>query len=77
MSKRIESIHAAKRYIGARVSATISETGQHVDGIFIGFWNPEFVDRNSQTTPARYAVPFPFNILTRKGVRIAVDSFCV
>lgn len=67
-----------KRYIGRQVEARIHErSNETVYGIFIGFWNPNFADKNSQIEPCDVPIFFPFNILVAEKMRIAVDSFRV
>ena len=66
-----------KERIGRRVVSQLIETGAEIRGIFIGFWNPYFAGKNSQTTMPEMPVTFPFNVLTEEGVRIAVDRFIV
>lgn len=64
-----------KKQIGKMVVSRLIETGAEICGVFIGFWNPEFTNKNSQLEPAKIPVTFPFNILTMEGVRIPVEQF--
>lgn len=66
-----------KKQLGKIVDSHILENSERIRGLFIGFWNPEFANSNSETTPAIMRVKFPFNLVTSGGVRIPVDHFVV
>jgi hypothetical protein len=74
---RKQDLKKARDFIGLKCRAFVMESGEIVEGVFIGFWNRDFVACNSQTTPSNIPVEFPFNVQRFTGGRISVDSFAI